>query len=938
MNKILIYVVTSLNFLIFLNAAAQSKKNIDLDALDHWPGISSPRLTADGKYASFLIGKDDKSNKVILLTATDKSWTEKISIEDTAYGSLVFTTDSKYAVFRTEDSLHILRLGTSDKKIIPGISWFEAYEPDLPFLVFTLKGIPAVTVFYDIDNNQQLLRVPLNHWITSPDHSKLIYSIAEGSGERLYWYDCKNKLNKMIWSGKQITIMKFDKTGNQLAFIASGGTGKKPSIFLFRVTDTMAKEILAHGTIPLKGEFEFSDIERFSQNGTRLFCKVKADPPARHPSPQMASVDIWNFNDPVLQSMQQPAADPNEYAAVLDLTSGKMNMQGCTRDLWRDIVNEFSDDWRLFAINGYDNGEGYWNRYSNFKVIAVNNTNGEERVLTNDGDRFASSFNFSPDGRYVLYFDWVCGNYFSYELSTGQKKNLTGRIRDDFSAPDNFRIIPFWSGGGERMAGWIKTGDSFHALLKARKGIWRISLDGNFEPVCINKQEGKQQPLRFKKPDIFLENSSPEATVFEDGKPIIMCAFDPAIKENGFYLIDPTGKSAPQQLFMGNYVFQLIGPTFHSWGHKQIVKARNADIFLVCRQSSTISENYFVTKDFKTFQEITDLHPEKGYNWLSTELVNWTLPNGKVSQGILYKPEDFDPSKKYPIIFHYYELMSDFLNLYMPPERSTCVINIPYYVSNGYLVFTPDILPTNAGAGWDALNTMVSAANYLTRKYPFIDAKRMGLSGHSMGGYKTNFIITHSTLFAAAEGHAGTANVSSWSLNLWNNGGSQSHTEIGQYYLGHSIAERPDLYVSNSPVFYVSKIQTPLLMMYNKLDKGPWEEGVAMFKAMRRAGKRAWMLQYDGNGHALNSGDTLATKDYTIRQRQFFDHYLMGKPAPVWMTRGIPLNRKGLDDGLELDEHIRTPVGTLLSGDARERQWQLGMQGDSLLKRSLSTQ
>ena len=131
--------------------------------------------------------------------------------------------------------------------------------------------------------------------------------------------------------------------------------------------------------------------------------------------------------------------------------------------------------------------------------------------------------------------------------------------------------------------------------------------------------------------------------------------------------------------------------------------------------------------------------------------------------------------------------------------------------------------------------------------------------------------------------------------------------ERSQGRLGATPWEAQDLYISNSPIFRADKITTPLLMMNNKQDGTvPFAQGVEFFMALRRLGKRVWMLQYDGGYHSLDSR-TKDAEDYTIRMMQFFDHYLKGAPAPKWMTRGIPANRKGIDDGLQIDAEIKTP-------------------------------
>jgi dipeptidyl aminopeptidase/acylaminoacyl peptidase len=278
----------------------------------------------------------------------------------------------------------------------------------------------------------------------------------------------------------------------------------------------------------------------------------------------------------------------------------------------------------------------------------------------------------------------------------------------------------------------------------------------------------------------------------------------------------------------------------------------------------------------------------------------------------LYKPENFDSTKKYPVIVHYYEKKSERLNQYIFPGYSDGDINIPYFVSNGYLVFMPDIQYTIGKAGRSAYNSIVGAGEYLAT-LPWVNANKMGISGHSFGGFETNYVITHSNLFTAAFSDAGPSNLVSHygSYELYTGVSLQSFNEREQIRMGANLWERPDVYIDNSPVFEADKITTPLLMVCNKLDDIiHFDQGVQLFTALRRLGKKAWMLQYDSERHSIMQEKNLM--DLTIRASQFFDHYLKGAPAPKWMLDGIPARLKGIEKGYQLDTTGRTPPEGLL--------------------------
>lgn len=280
------------------------------------------------------------------------------------------------------------------------------------------------------------------------------------------------------------------------------------------------------------------------------------------------------------------------------------------------------------------------------------------------------------------------------------------------------------------------------------------------------------------------------------------------------------------------------------------------------------------------------------------------MESGNYSQGILYKPEDFSPQKKYPLIFYYYERLSDNLNVYINPSASTGPMNIAWFVSHGFLVFTPDIYYKIGYTGESAYRSVVSAADFLS-KMPFVDEKKMGIQGHSFGGYETNYIVTHTNIFAAACAAAGVTDFVSAYGQLSGGISRQYLYEVGQSRIAGTLWEKTDSYIRNSPVFYANRVNTPILLMYNKEDPAvPFSQGIEFFTALRRLNKRVWLLQYDGEGHRMEENGQ-AAQDYNIRLTQFFDHFLKNVLAPKWMTKGLPAKMKGIDNGLELDT-IRT--------------------------------
>ena len=332
-----------------------------------------------------------------------------------------------------------------------------------------------------------------------------------------------------------------------------------------------------------------------------------------------------------------------------------------------------------------------------------------------------------------------------------------------------------------------------------------------------------------------------------------------------------------------------------------LYKAEDADQLLFTRESFIEFGDLWTSGlDMSDIKRVSDLNPQQSdYTWGTAELVRWTSLDGLPLTGMLFKPDGFDASQKYPMMVYFYEKMSDGLHQYRAPSTARSSISFSFYVSRGYLVFVPDI-PYKVGyPGESALNAVVPGVTMLINQ-GFVDPARVGVQGHSWGGYQIAYMITESDLFAAAEAGAPVVNMTSAYGGIrWASGMSRMFQyERTQSRIGGSLWETPLRYLDNSPLFQADKVKTPVLMLHNDDDGAvPWYQGIEFFVALRRLSKPVWMLNYNGEGHGLSKYAN--RRDFAIRMQQFFDHYLMDAPAPIWMTEGIPATMKGETLGLE---------------------------------------
>jgi dipeptidyl aminopeptidase/acylaminoacyl peptidase len=290
---------------------------------------------------------------------------------------------------------------------------------------------------------------------------------------------------------------------------------------------------------------------------------------------------------------------------------------------------------------------------------------------------------------------------------------------------------------------------------------------------------------------------------------------------------------------------------------------------------------------FRNPRKVTNANPQKAdLLWGAGELIGFRNADGVPLQAALYKPENFDPAKKYPLMVYIYERLSQAVNNFVDPRPATS-INISFYVSNGYVVLAPDIVYTVGSPGQSALKCVLPAVQALVDK-GFIDEKAIGIQGHSWGGYQIAYMVTQTNRFRAASPGAPVGNMTSaYSGIRWGSGRPrQFQYEKAQSRIGGSLWQVPLRFIENSPVFMADRVTTPLLFIHNDQDGAvPWYQGIELFLALRRNGKEVYMFNYNGEDHGLRKRHN--QMDYTVRLQQFFDHFLKGAPKPEWMENGI---------------------------------------------------
>jgi dipeptidyl aminopeptidase/acylaminoacyl peptidase len=629
-----------------------------------------------------------------------------------------------------------------------------------------------------------------------------------------------------------------------------------------------ATEIVSTSSAGFRKDFVISEKATlgFSLDGSHLFLGAAPPPePEKNPDEEIPAdekvlVDLWHWKDDYVQPIQKIRAEQERnrsYRAVY-LVKDKKFVQ--LADEAMESVSPSNDgryavgaDNRAYRImSDYDPGlTDYY---------LVNTTDGARKLL-GQKTRFGASL--SPGGKYAIFFDGR--DWSSYSISDGRTVNLTKNLSVHFFDEENDTPS---TPGSYGFAGWTK--DDREVLLYDHYDVWQVSPDGS-NARNLTDGIGRRDKIVFR-----YVRLDPKERSIDPAKPLLLHAENDVTRDSGFYR-DKVNGGLPEKLVMGAKDFN--NPT----------KAKDADVLMLTASRFDEFPDIWVTgSGFKDLKKVSNGDAQRAqYNWGSSELVSFKNTDGVPLQGLLLKPDNFDPKKKYPMIVYIYEKLTQGLHAFRNPGPGTS-INPTYYVSNGYLIYMPDIVYTTGYPGQSALKCVLPGIQAVVDR-GFVNEDAIGIQGHSWGGYQIAYMVTQTNRFKAAAPGAAVSNMTSaYSGIRWGSGlPRQFQYEHSQSRIGGSLWEYPMRYLENSPVFRADRVQTPLLMINNDEDDAvPWYQGIEFFLALRRLNKEVYMFSYNGEKHGLRK--RINQKDYTRRLQEFFDHFLKGAPAPEWMEKGIP--------------------------------------------------
>ncbi len=675
---------------------------------------------------------------------------------------------------------------------------------------------------------------------------------------------------------KQLTL---DKKGSRAAFICSTNekekAGNSYSLYMWDGSGEAAVAA-SQGSAGLPEGWIVNEHARlsFAETAPRLYFGTSPAYRLKDTTlldEERAVVDVWHWSEGILHTAQvvrQRRETNRSYTAVWHADSRKVVQLATT--VMPDIQLSAKGDGGkavAFSTLPYDL-ESMWRGSAGSDVWLVDIATGRAEQIK---ENLRARMRFSPAGNYLYWYQAADSSWYAYDVRSGSEVRLTTpatlRVWNELNdVPD----LP----GSYPAVGWLKDDKAF--LVSDRYDIWSLdpSAAGAPRNITVN---GRQEGIRYRLLRLDTENE-----YIDPAERQLLNGTSEKSRSEWFYSLDLRRKGVPVKLTGGDYTLGVP------------VKARNSSRLIYTRENFGLFPDYLLTDlTFRNEKRLTNANPQQQeFLWGTAEVVSWISHDGLKLEGLLYKPENFDPSRKYPMIVNFYEKSSTELNRHRIPEPGRSTIDYHYYTSNGYLIFNPDVYYTDGYPGQSAYNCVMPGVMSLIDR-GFVDEKRIGAQGHSWGGYQVAYLATRTNLFAAIESGAPVVNMfSAYGGIRWESGANRSmQYEHQQSRIGATIWEAPHLFWENSPLFAIEKVETPILIMANDQDGAvPWYQGIEFFIAMRRLGKPAWLLNYNGEPHWAQTVPNRV--DFQRRMAQFFHHYLKDEPMPPWMKEGVPATDK----------------------------------------------
>ena len=869
--------------------AQNASKSLTVDDLVTWQRITDREISDNGKWVACKM-EPWEGDATVYLYAAQGQETATFSPAD----KFAFSASSGYLVVTqtpgksTVDSLKVLKTKedkmpmntlviysvAGKKETIDSLKTFKLAD-EADWIAYQ-RGRKDSTLYVRSLDGSKTFQFPTVTDFQFAKKSGMLYYTSAAEGEAgIFTLNPEKGSPALIKEGKGVFKQTtFDEKGERLAFLycADKDSSYKALSLWLSEHNAPAKEIATRGNKAFPAEWVINEngMLQFSKSASRLFFGTSPEPRQKDTT-QLAenrpNVQVWSWDEPVQYTVQNYNKEKDlkkSYQAVYNLGNGSI-FQLANEELPNiQLGNEGDAALALLSTSRPYSLSSMWEARTRSDYYTVSLDNGERKQIAQaDYGRFR----LSPQGKYAYWYGETDSCWYTIALAEGKRYRLT--TPESFPAWDEENDVPNHP-YAHGAAGW--TANDQNLLIYDRYDIWKFDPTAATSPINLTVN-GRKEKLSYR-----LEQLDKEARFIDLGKPQLLKGFNETTKGYGFYNARLSAPAAPKTLLAGNYMLRSIN------------KAKNTDDVIYTMETfQQYPDIHYSTLAFKKSVQLT--HGDKqqeGFIWGTAELVSWISLDGRPLEGVVYKPANFDPNKKYPMMVNFYERNSETLYNYRMPEPHRSTIDYHLYNSNEYVIFNPDIRYVDGYPGESCYNCLMPGITMMIAK-GYINEKGIGAQGHSWGGYQVAYLATRTNLFSAIESGAPVVNMfSAYGGIRWGSGMARPFQyEHTQSRLGATPWSSPLRYLENSPLFTMDKVQTPILIMHNDADGHvPWYQGIEYFVAMKRLGKPCWLLNYTGEPHwPMHMANRI---DFQRRMFQFFNHYLKNQKMPKWMSEGVP--------------------------------------------------
>jgi hypothetical protein len=615
-----------------------------------WQQLQDEQISGDGRYVHYEINNDPLPGKTTqVLCSSDNKW-QRSWVTTDGYG--LFSADGRWFVFNGwRDTVYTYQMGTDEKLTFPGVNRFEISRKANSCIAYLSND--KKLHLRDLNNASEKTFNRTSEFQFTPNGDLLYQTLPDGGGtSRLMGYSPDNSggaLRKLAEADRPFPLqhLVFNADESVFAFIRqqkNKDTGAPENELWLYNSDGKGHRLACKGLNIPDSLYISNDRPGFSDDGKRILIQLKEIAAAMPHPPLPASavlVDVWRYRDILGQTEQlhDPWNADEKYPAVVDLETGKALVAGNDDRHFGDVSNNNSNS-RTLQYLLYSNASAsrdYWWHKDRLPTVYLLNTLTGAYVPVRRNIRYYPDrtnptdlqFYLSPRERYVLYFDPLGKGYCSYEIAKRKTSAISSGIP----------VASFYNAGfvdnsidprfqrPEGIIGWLK--DDEGVLVSDNYDIWLLDLAGKHAPINVTCGYGRKHHVVFHR-----EGKDPSFDIVDSIDPdrsLILTSFNEHTKYQGFYRASLRKPEQPLELSSGPYWCTGLEKAGDTW--------------MVTRQSTDEAPNLYSSKDLKTFTSLSNISPQKNYNWITAELVNYKLPDGKLCQGILYKPKDFDPKK-----------------------------------------------------------------------------------------------------------------------------------------------------------------------------------------------------------------------------------------------------------------------------------------------------